>query len=173
MAAMSMIAFGGVQHFVTFGITSALGVFLAFVFTIIVLPVLMDFWHPSFQVKSENGNRAHYKFISYVIYAFQKFKKLIKLLGIYWFMTAAWLPKLLSRVPKFSYRFRYFIIIFFLFFLAVFSVGISKVKIDSNLIELFKEGTKIRETYSIVDKEMSGTGAMETRPSRTTASSPS
>ncbi len=161
MAAMSMIAFGGVQHFVTFGITSALGVFLAFVFTIVILPVLMDFWHPSFPVKSKNVNQNHYKYISYVIYVFQKFNKLIKLLGIYWFLTAAWLPKLLSRVPTFSYRFRYFIIVFFLFLLAVCSVGISKVKLDSNIIELFKEGTKIRETYNIVDKEMSGTGSME------------
>jgi hypothetical protein len=40
-------------------------------------------------------------------------------------------------------------------------VGISKVKLDSNIIELFKEGTKIRETYNIVDQEMSGTGSME------------
>jgi len=46
MAGMLAIAFGGVGQFVTFGITSAIGVLLAFVFTVAVLPALLEFWHP-------------------------------------------------------------------------------------------------------------------------------
>ncbi len=39
--------------------------------------------------------------------------------------------------------------------------GATKVKIDSNLVELFKEGNPVRVAYEIVDEHMAGTGSME------------
>ena len=46
MAAMIVIAFSGLGHFVAFGVSSAIGVLLAFLFTLLIFPILLDFWHP-------------------------------------------------------------------------------------------------------------------------------
>ena len=46
MAGMIALTATGMPMFVLFGISSAAGVFMAFVFTVYFLPMLMDFWHP-------------------------------------------------------------------------------------------------------------------------------
>lgn len=46
--------------------------------------------------------------------------------------------------------------------LAVFLIfGVLQLKVDSNFVELIKEGRPLREAYKIVDKYMGGTGNME------------
>jgi hypothetical protein len=46
MAGMSSLAATGMPMFVQFGLSSAAGVFFAFLYTIYLLPVLLNYWHP-------------------------------------------------------------------------------------------------------------------------------
>ena len=69
-------------------------------------------------------------------------------LGLRWFLTAEWLPGLLALLPHFSFKFRFPIIFCFLFLLALCGLGLSRITIDTNLLELFKEDTKLIKTYN-------------------------
>lgn len=161
MAGMGAIAFGGIGQFVVFGISSAAGVFSAFVFTLFVLPSLLELWHP-------NPNKGTAIPISMVGKIWHILTLPVRLLfavfgkiGLSWLFTAAWLPPLLARIPQFSFRFRGLIIIVFTLIFGICLYGASKVKIDSNLVDLFREGTPLRVTYEIVDTHMAGTSSME------------
>ena len=46
MAGMTSLAATGMPMFVQFGLSSAAGVFFAFAYTIYLLPVLLNYWHP-------------------------------------------------------------------------------------------------------------------------------
>lgn len=157
MAGMLAIAFGGVGQFVTFGVSSALGVFAAFVFTVVVLPVLLEFWHPH-----PVDRVAQPRLIRRILSApFRAIGTVARATGLAWLLSAAWLQPLLDRIPEFSHRFRYPIVIVFVGLFALCGYGATKVTIDSNLVELFKKDTPIRSAYEIVDEHMAGTGAME------------
>lgn len=165
MAGMLAIAFGGVGQFVVFGIVSALGVFSALVFTVVVLPVLLEFWHP-FPITSGAKKVTKWKrLLSWPLFLIMFPIGLVRWLGnwsgLSWLLGALWLQPLLDRVPAFSYRARYPIVVLFLGAFIVCGYGTSKVHIDSNLVELFKEKTPLRTAYEIVDKNMAGTGSME------------
>ena len=54
MAGMSSLAATGMPMFVQFGLSSAAGVFFAFLYTIYLLPVLLNYWHPM-QTKKINA----------------------------------------------------------------------------------------------------------------------
>ena len=159
MAAMIVIALGGIGHFVTFGISSAIGVFLAFLFTLYVFPILLEFWHPYKSIDRRKSNGPHrYSFVSVPV---EFLGKVFYFLGLRWLLTAEWLPGLLALLPHFSFKFRFPIIFCFLFLLALCGLGLSRITIDTNLLELFKEDTKLIKTYNIVDQKMAGTGSME------------
>lgn len=162
-AGMLAIAAGGVGQFVTFGISSALGVFAAFFFTILVLPVLLEFWHPHPVRKTapikEPGTFGD--FLKIIKSPFRFIALVSRKIGLTWLLSAAWLQPLLDKVPAFSHRFRYPIVAVFVVLFSVCAYGTTQVKIDSNVIELFKEDTPIRTAYEIVDEHMAGTGNME------------
>ncbi|OUS08747.1 hypothetical protein A9Q96_03400 [Rhodobacterales bacterium 52_120_T64] len=160
MAGMLAIAFGGVGQFVTFGITSAIGVVLAFVFTVGVLPALLEFWHPH-PVKTKPANASLQRVMSYIRLPFAMIRWVSNKTGLSWLLSAAWLQPLLDKVPDFSFRWRYPIIVVFTTIFVVCGYGATQVKIDSNLAELFKEGNPVRVAYEIVDEHMAGTGSME------------
>ena len=147
MAAMIVIALGGIGHFVTFGISSAIGVFLAFLFTLYVFPILLEFWHPYKSIDRRKSNGPHrYSFVSVPV---EFLGKVFYFLGLRWLLTAEWLPGLLALLPHFSFKFRFPIIFCFLFLLALCGLGLSRITIDTNLLELFKEDTKLIKTYNI------------------------
>ncbi|MFV2001490.1 MAG: RND family transporter [Paracoccaceae bacterium] len=162
MAGMLAIAVGGgVGQFVTFGVSSALGVAAAFFFTIIVLPVLLEFWHPNATVVRVTPTSWWRRSISWLLAPLGALGWLSRKTGLGWLLGASWLQPLLDRVPGFTYRARYPIaFVFFAAFLAT-GYGATLVRIDTNLVELFKLGTPVRTTYEIVDKNMAGTGNME------------
>ena len=161
MAGMGAIAFGGIGQFVVFGISSAAGVFSAFVFTLFVLPSLLELWHPNpnkgTAIPISMAGKIWHILTLPVRLLFAVFGKI----GLSWLFTAAWLPPLLARIPQFSFRFRGLIIIVFTLIFGICLYGASKVKIDSNLVDLFREGTPLRVTYEIVDTHMAGTSSME------------
>ena len=159
MAGMLAIAFGGVGQFVTFGITSAIGVALAFVFTVAVLPALLEFWHPHSDKKPAKKSWKQAMFI--IFFPFSIIRWGSKKIGLSWLLSAIWLQPLLDKVPDFSFRWRYPIIAVFMAVFVVCGYGATRVKIDSNLVELFKDGNPVRVAYEIVDEHMAGTGSME------------
>ncbi|MDH5798336.1 MAG: MMPL family transporter, partial [Paracoccaceae bacterium] len=161
MAGMLAIAFGGVGQFVTFGLSSAAGVFAAFVFTVLVLPVLLEFWHPQGASMGPKSPGRWRRYLAMVLSPFNVVRAVSRNSGLSWLLGATWLQPLLDRIPSFSYRFRWPIVVIFMGLFAVCAYGTTKVEIDTNLIELFKKGTPVRTAYEVVDENMAGTGSME------------
>jgi predicted RND superfamily exporter protein len=164
MAGMLALTSTGMPMFVLFGITSAAGVFMAFVFTVYLLPVLLDVWHP-LTVK-EKPNRTPWYAWPFKIIGFpfkllaQGFKWVSLKIGLTWILSAAWLQPLLDKIPAFVQRAPKTIAVIFVALFGFFVAGTFQVRIDTNLVEIYREGTTFRESYKIVDEEMMGTGSM-------------
>ena len=172
MAGMSSLAVTGMPMFVQFGLSSAAGVFFAFLYTIYLLPVLLNYWHPM-QIKktqkiSENrktGVRSlafllKSKILSFLCFLVNPIARLSKRVGLNWLLGAEWLQPLLSRIPAFVERFRYSVAIIFMSVFVICLYGATQVKIDSNLVELYSDDVPIGQAYEIVDEHMMGTGNM-------------
>jgi predicted RND superfamily exporter protein len=115
----------------TFGIFSALGVGLALLFTLFWLPLMLDLWAPASALESEEASRMHL------------------------------VQRLLRKVEPLSYRHPGIVTLLFsatgLFLL----MGAFRVHVDSNMVNIIKEGVSLRETYELVDQQMSGTNNLE------------
>lgn len=173
MAGMSSLAVTGMPMFVQFGFSSAAGVFFAFLYTIYLLPVLLNYWHPM-QIKKtqvisasrKTGIRSivsllKSKMLSFLCFFVNPLAKLSKRMGLNWLLGAEWLQPLLNRIPAFVERFRYSIAIIFVSVFIICLYGATQVKIDSNLVELYSDDVPIGQAYEIVDEHMMGTGNME------------
>lgn len=135
MAGMAALAATGMTQFVIFGLTSAAGVLMAFIYTVLLLPVLLDFWHPRIKVKKGETEAEAAK--------------------------RHWLQPILDKTPYFVQRHRHLVNFIFIGTFAVCLYGATQVKIDSNFAELYREGTTLRTAYEVVDGNMSGTGMVE------------
>ena len=172
MAGMSSLAATGMPMFVQFGLSSAAGVFFAFAYTIYLLPVLLNYWHPMqakktshLNEKKKSGIKALALFIKSKVLNFLCFFAMpllsgAKKVGLVWLVSADWLQPLLDRIPAFVERFRYLIAIIFFGGFIVCLYGATQVKIDSNLVELYSDDVPIGQAYDIVDDNMMGTGNM-------------
>ena len=173
MAGMSSLAVTGMPMFVQFGFSSAAGVFFAFLYTIYLLPVLLNYWHPmqikkieAISVSRKTGIRSivsllKSKMLSFSCFFVNPIAKLSKRMGLNWLLGAEWLQPLLNRIPAFVERFRYSIAIIFVSVFVICIYGATQVKIDSNLVELYSDDVPIGQAYEIVDEHMMGTGNME------------
>ena len=173
MAGMSSLAVTGMPMFVQFGFSSAAGVFFAFLYTIYLLPVLLNYWHPmqikkieAISVSRKTGIRSivsllKSKMLSFLCFFVNPIAKLSKRMGLNWLLGAEWLQPLLNRIPAFVERFRYSIAIIFVSVFVICIYGATQVKIDSNLVELYSDDVPIGQAYEIVDEHMMGTGNME------------
>jgi len=172
MAGMSSLAVTGMPMFVQFGFSSAAGVFFAFLYTIYLLPVLLNYWHPM-QVKKisqsdenkKSGIKAAAFFMKSKVLSVLCFfaKPLLigaKKIGLAWLLSADWLQPLLNKIPAFVERFRYLVAVIFVGGFIVCLYGATQVKIDSNLVELYSDDVPIGQAYDIVDENMMGTGNM-------------
>ena len=172
MAGMSSLAATGMPMFVQFGFSSAAGVFFAFLYTIYLLPVLLNYWHPM-QVKKiktldENNKNVikslvlllRSKTLSLLLFFGNPLIKGAKKIGLVWLLSAEWLQPLLDRIPSFVERFRYTIVITFIGVFVICLYGATQVRIDSNLVELYSDDVPIGKAYDIVDENMMGTGNM-------------
>ena len=175
MAGMSSLAVTGMPQFVLFGFSSAAGVGLAFLYTIYLLPVLLDYWHPMQDKKVSNVVqhkktlisliKAFFKLIQIKVLKFLCFfaKPIINLsqrIGLTWLLGADWLQPLLDKIPSFVQRFRYAVVVIFFGVFGICLYGATQVKIDSNLVELYSDDVPIGQAYDIVDEHMMGTGNM-------------
>jgi len=171
MAGMSSLAATGRSMFVQFGLSSAAGVFFAFAYTIYLLPVLLNYWHPMQIKKASNkennssGIKAlalnfKLKSLSFLCFFAKPLLSASKKIGFTWLVSADWLQPLLDRIPAFVERFRYLIAVIFFGGFIVCLYGATQVKIDSNLVELYSDDVPIGQAYDIVDDNMMGTGNM-------------
>ena len=171
MAGMSSLAATGMPMFVQFGLSSAAGVFFAFAYTIYLLPVLLNYWHPMQIKKASNkennssGIKAlalnfKLKSLSFLCFFAKPLLSASKKIGFTWLVSADWLQPLLDRIPAFVERFRYLIAVIFFGGFIVCLYGATQVKIDSNLVELYSDDVPIGKAYDIVDDNMMGTGNM-------------
>jgi hypothetical protein len=135
MAGMSALAATGMTQFVIFGLTSAAGVLMAFIYTVVLLPVLLDLWHPRVKVKKGESEADAAK--------------------------RHWLQPMLDATPAFVQKHRHLVNGIFISTFVLCLYGAFQVKIDSNFAELYREGTTLRTAYEVVDGNMSGTGVVE------------
>ncbi len=172
MAGMSSLAVTGMPQFVLFGFSSAAGVGLAFLYTIYLLPVLLDYWHPmqTKKIKTPGANRKtgikalallfKSKLLSFLCFFVKPLMKGAKTVGLVWLLSAEWLQPLLDKIPSFVQRFRYAVVVIFFGVFGICLYGATQVKIDSNMVELYSDDVPIGQAYDIVDEHMMGTGNM-------------
>ncbi len=115
----------------TFGIFSALGVGLALLLTLFWLPLMLDLWSPVAQVESDEADRMH--------------------------LIQRWLRK----VEPLSYQHPWRMTLLFSGLGVFLLIGAFRVHVDSNMVNIIKEGVSLRETYELVDQQMSGTNNLE------------
>ena len=172
MAGMGALTITGMPQFVMFGVTSAAGVLLAFLYTIFLLPVLMDLWHPMPKQKSSlpmYGWRLRLSFLLWPMTRLMKLlwlalwpvRKLVYHSGLQWLLSGVWLQDLLDKIPAFVEGYKLLINCMFVSLFALCLYGATQVKIDSNIAELYREGSPLRTAYTIVDEHMMGTGSLE------------
>ena len=172
MAGMGALTITGMAQFVMFGVTSAAGVFLAFLYAIFLLPALMDLWHPMPMEKAAPKKLGWLLWLSYLVWPMAMLLKLIWLLlwpirfilrrsGLRWLLSGIWLQDLLDKIPAFAQQYKYTINFAFVGLFAVCLYGATQVKVDSNIAELYREGSPLRTAYTVVDEHMMGTGSLE------------
>jgi len=118
----------------TFGLFAAIGVLLAFCFTVFLLPLMLDLWSPFSKKRAAataQGGKLHL------------------------------VQRVLRTVEPLSHRYPRTVTLVFFAAGAVLLVGAFRVHVDSNLVNIIKEGVSLRTTYEVVDRVMSGTNNMQ------------
>ena len=172
MAGMGALTITGMPQFVMFGVTSAAGVLLAFLYTLFLLPVLMDVWHPMAHPTSTQAAHGWRLGLVYLVWPIRMLGKLLWLLlwplrilayrsGLQWLVSGIWLQHLLDKIPAFVDQYKGLINVLFVSLFAVCLYGATQIKVDSNIAELSREGSPLRTAYTIVDEHMMGTGSLE------------
>ena len=161
-----------------FGMMSAFGVVLAFFFTLVLLPILLDLWHPGAPEADDasladrigalwhrlsNGT----KIGAALIYIVAMYLMLGPWVGMYitvisllTYIVVNWQLAILSAVPNFVARRPWLVLSVFAGLFALCSYGMTLIRIDSNMTELTKEGSAIRVAYETVDENMAGAMSM-------------
>ena len=118
----------------TFGLFAAIGVLLAFCFTIFLLPLMLDLWSPFSTKRAESipqGGKPHV------------------------------VQRVLRYVEPLSHRHPWTVTVLFVVLGVALLPGLFRVHVDSNLVNIIKEGFPLRTTYELVDRVMSGTNNMQ------------
>jgi uncharacterized protein len=140
MSGMLALTVTGLPQFVAFGVMSAVGVFMAWLFSWLILPLCLDIWHPedcSYETAASKPS------------------------GWRWLLSAYWLPPLLSRIPPWVARYPWAFAGFFMAAFVVFVVGTARVQVDTNIIALTGENSRLRVAYELVDDQMMGAQNLE------------
>ncbi len=134
-AGLLAMSFVPIPPIAVFGYSAAMGVTIAFLFSVILLPLLLDIWHPISKKQEER------------IAADQEKTPLVQ--------------KLLRKIEGASFQYHKTILVVF-FVIGVIAVyGLTRVKVNSNMVELIKESHPIHVAHVLVDKVMGGTQNLE------------
>ncbi|MBU2515201.1 MMPL family transporter [bacterium] len=118
-----------------FGISAAIGVLLAFILTVTLLPLLLDIWQPISKKQALRIEKNETK------------KSLTQ--------------RFLEKLEPYAYGYPRLMVVIFLVIGGVSIYGMTKIKVNSNMIELIREGNPVRLSQTIVDAVMGGTQSME------------
>ena len=157
---------------------SAFGVVLAFFFTLVLLPILLDLWHPG-APEADDASLADRigalwhrlsnstKIGAALIYIVAMYLMLgpwvgtyITVISLLTYIVVNWQLAILSAVPNFVARRPWLVLSVFAGLFALCSYGMTLIRIDSNMTELTKEGSAIRVAYETVDENMAGAMSM-------------
>jgi predicted RND superfamily exporter protein len=178
VAGIAALGFSELIPIRTFAMMSTLGVVMAFVFTLFLLPILLDLWHPGKPQKTFGWG---FKLASY----WKKVRRIVKLIlalvyivlavallgsaiggfiaivSILAYIVINWQIPILKSVLSISNRYPVALLAVFSIILAGCIYGSTQVQIDSNITELTREGSEVRVSYEVVDNHMAGTHNME------------
>ncbi|MGB1846661.1 MAG: efflux RND transporter permease subunit [Pseudohongiellaceae bacterium] len=161
-----------------FGMMSAFGVVMAFFFTLVLLPILLDLWHPGApeaddaSLADRLGDRWNRlsnstKTGTALVYVVAVYMMLgpwvgtyITVISLLTYVVVNWQLAILSAVPNFVARRPWLVLSVFAGLFALCSYGMTLIRIDSNMTELTKEGSAIRVAYETVDENMAGAMSM-------------
>ncbi|NVO09898.1 MAG: MMPL family transporter [Bacteroidales bacterium] len=125
-----------------FAIMSTLGIFLAFFFTIYLLPILIDIWPPVMRTEKVQKNRLRI------------------IIGRIFPNFATFLQKQLDKVVPIVEKRAISIFVIFFVVLGVCIYGSFFVKVDSHMLDQYPKDCKFRKSVGIADKEMMGAFSM-------------
>lgn len=132
---MLALVFVSIPSIRVFGFTSALGIMTAFAVTLFLFPILLDFWHPvSDRLKKSDKNIQR---------------------------NTSTIQKFLLFIEPFSFRYPKTIVAVFFIIGLISAYGLTKVRVDSNYLEIIKKGHPTRQAHEIVDQFLGGTQSME------------
>lgn len=158
-----------------FGAMSALGVFMAFFFTLVLLPILLSLWHPGANAGHNDGKTTSRLAMFWqqsslptrgaigivLLAALMALAGIalglyIALIGMLALAVLRWQDALLAACsPLVASRPRTILCIFGAVFAASL-YGTSQVQIDSNVSELARQDSAPRIAYNMVDEHMAG-----------------
>ena len=161
-----------------FAFMCAGGVFLAFLFTIFILPIFLDVWHPKVNKNSStriellkhitNKMNAASRLVllgllgALIFYAFELFVGLyiIFVVGLT-FVVVRFHQNILESVPNFVFQRPKLILACFSVIFGICIFGATKIVIDTNIAGLFRSDHPVSIAVNTVDESMSGSQSME------------
>ncbi|MCP4754548.1 MAG: RND family transporter [Proteobacteria bacterium] len=132
MFALTIVPIRPIQ---VFGLFAGFGVLLAFVVSVVLLPLMLDIWQPISRKRAQR-----------IAQSLQK---------------PSFVQRFLGAVEPYSYQYPKTILLVFIVVLGIALYGVSQVKIDSNMVEIIEEGLPIRVAHDLVDDAMGGSQSME------------
>lgn len=178
MAGVLALSYSDLVPIRVFGLMSALGVFMALFFTLVLLPILLSVWHPGSALERSSTGHSPLRLWQQLPLAGKALLALVALLAVFWFFGAliglyvavvglitsvvlSWQQTLLAAIPRIvAHHPRTVLTVFGMILLACL-YGMSLVRIDTNISELTREGSDMRQAYAIVDENMAGAQSLE------------
>ncbi len=160
-----------------FGLMSALGVVMALFFTLFLLPIFLDIWHPGAPDKDASfadrlglrwekltpvqklGMTMAFLAIIYPLLGLYVGSYIALIAGLT-YIVINWQKQILSYVLQVSVRYPYAIFSSFAVVFLLCAYGTTQAHIDSNMTELTREGSSLRVAYEVVDENMAGAQSM-------------
>lgn len=161
-----------------FGLMSAFGVVMAFFFTIVLLPILLDIWHPGAPQAGDlsladrigqrwTGLSSRTKLAVCSAYVIAVYALLGVFVGSYivtitfiTYVVVNWQAQILNAVPAIVAKRPWLILGIFATVFGFCAYGTSQVRIDTNMTELTREDSALNQAYDIVDENMAGAQSM-------------
>lgn len=172
MAGVLSLATSDLIPIQVFGVMSAIGVFLAFIFTIILLPILLSLWHPSAAPVASKGSSLMHRWqalplsaqVTIMLIAVALVMWLagvsigfyLALIGLVTLLVLRWQVELLAACPVLVANRPWTILSIFAAIFVTAIYGTSQVRIDSNVAELARADSAPRIAYNMVDDHMAG-----------------
>lgn len=156
-----------------FGLMSALGVFLALLFTMTLLPLLLSLWHPGKPTERRRNAPAALRLWRELPLSGRGILSLavaaavlaalgpaaggyILIITLLSYGVIRWQDTILRACPRIVQRSPLTVLGLFLGLFAVALYGTSQVHIDSNVSELTRQDSEPRRAYDVVDQHMAG-----------------